>query len=81
MIKALTELFRAATAFLRVWPLWKIHQMEKRYEELEDEIMRLGNVGDAASKLRIGLLHNRRQRLAESISTLRSADSDPDRGS
>ncbi len=80
MIQAITALFQAATAFLRVWPLWKLHQLQTRYEDLEDEIIRLGDVGDPAGKLRIELLHQRKQRLAQSIRTLRSAVSDPDRG-
>lgn len=81
MIHALTALFQAATAFLRVWPLWKLHQLQTRYEELEDEIIDLGNRGDAAGKLRIELLHRRKQRLAESIRALRSANGHPDQGS
>lgn len=80
MIAALTALFQAATAWLKVWPLWKIQTLESKLDALEDEILRLGDRGDPADKLRIELLAKRKARLTESIRSLRSAIGDSDQG-
>ena len=80
MLAALTALFKAATAYLKVWPLLKIHSIENEIQGIDYEILTLGDTGTPAAKLRIELLAKNRQRKAESIRSLRSTIGDPDQG-
>jgi hypothetical protein len=63
----------ALTAALLAYVEWVRWQREREIDQLEDEIDRLAATGDAASKLRIERLAQRRKRKL----AVRSADSDP----
>jgi hypothetical protein len=62
----------ALTAALLAYVEWVRWQREREIDQLEDEIDRLAAIGDAASKLRIERLAQRRKRKL----AVRSADSD-----
>lgn len=80
MIAAITALFRAAAAFLKVWPLLKIHSLDNEIQAMDNEMLVLADRGDAASKLQLELLAKHRERKAESIRYLRSIIGNSDQG-
>ena len=66
----------ALTAALLAYVEWVRWQREREIDQLEDEIDRLAAIGDAASKLRIERLAQRRKRKL----AVRSTDHNPAAG-
>jgi hypothetical protein len=74
LLKAAAAALSALAAFLRfVYPTAQVRSIYREVEKYEDEIFRLGDIGDPSSKLRIDLLQKRRERALEQIRDLRSA--------
>ena len=74
MFKTIDVFFRAATAFLKVWPIVQQRKLFKDIEGYEDQIFQLGLSGaDPADKLQIDALDKRRQRALEQIRFISAA--------
>jgi len=72
----LKAFFQAATALLRAWPLFELSKLHKQIHEIEDDIFNLGVDGSPFAKLRIEQLNERKERIVEQISSIRSPDGD-----
>ena len=74
IMRAVAAALSAVAAFLRfVYPAKQIRALQKEIEEYEDEIYRLGNLGDGNSKLRMEVVAERKQRADQLLESLRSA--------
>ena len=74
LVAALPPLAEAATAFLRVYPLRQLMQLENKLDDLEDEIFSfsLSVDPDGTDFLRLETLQKRKLRIVEQISFIRS---------
>lgn len=70
----LRALIAALHAFAVVYPVAVRRKISREIEEYEDEIFRLGDAGDPASKLQIERLAERKRRAVELLGSLRSAN-------
>lgn len=77
-MSAIGAFFQAATAFLKVWPLFYLSKLENQIDEIDREIYMLGFVGSTSSGLRIDKLGEKKQRIVESVRAIRSAIRHPD---
>ena len=64
----------ALTEALKVWRVVQIQSLYKELDSIDDEIFTHANNGDAASKLRLEQLWQRRDRTNQQISDLRPAN-------
>ena len=71
MLKALTALCLAATAYLERWRIWKEYQITKEIFKLDDEIIDTADSDDASSVLRVEQLNSRREQLRALRSSFR----------
>jgi|LULU01.1.fsa_nt_gb hypothetical protein len=80
LIKALAAALTALAAFLKyVYPVKQIREIHKDIDKYEDQIMELGNIGDANSKLQLELLHQRKVRAERLLSVFTSYGDYPPR--
>lgn len=81
LFRALLALIHASATFLSViYPAMQRRAVCREIEAYEDEIYRLGIIGDSASKLRIETISRRRERATAELVALRSAANFPDTG-
>lgn len=71
LIRALAA---ALNVFAAVYPIHVRRQISRDIEEYEDEIFRLGDAGDPASKLQIERLAERKRRATKLLGSLRPSD-------
>lgn len=74
LLRAASAALAAVAAYLRfVYPVKQIREIQKDIEAYEDEIFRLGNIGDGDSKLRLEVVSKRKQRADQLLESLRSS--------
>ena len=81
LLSAVIAALKALTAYCtHVYPTKVQRELTRDIYESEQEIYRLGLVGDAAAKLRIEQIHKSKRRSIELLGALRPADSDTTTG-
>jgi len=72
MFKLVASLVAAVTIYLKVLPLLHLNKLYKDLDDYEDEIFKLGDDGDASSKLQLELVASRKFRTHQQIESVRS---------
>ncbi len=80
LIKALAAALNALAAFLKyVYPVKQLREIHKDIDNYEDQIMELGHIGNAHSKLQLEVLHKRKTRTERLLSVFTSDGDYPPR--